>query len=42
MAALMNEPAKKAGLPGRESEFVPQRIAGPVVAGVVPAPEEAG
>jgi nucleotide-binding universal stress UspA family protein len=36
MAALMNEPAKKAGLPDREGEFVPQRIAGPVVAGVVP------
>jgi nucleotide-binding universal stress UspA family protein len=36
MAALMNEPAKNAGLPSGESEFVPQRIAGPVVAGVVP------
>ena len=36
MAALMNEPAKKAGLPSGEGEFVPQRIAGPVVAGVVP------
>jgi nucleotide-binding universal stress UspA family protein len=36
MAALMNEPAKKAGLPSGEGEFVPQRIAGPVVAGVMP------
>src|SRR5689334_20359838 len=36
MAALMNEPAKRAGLPGMEGDFVPQRITGPVVAGVMP------
>ena len=36
MAALMNEPARKAVAPGGEGGFVPQRIAGPVVVGVVP------